>query len=99
MRHDQSTEYAQSIQWGQKTLTENIDTMNTLFWFFSKGFYRFYWGNTNILLLWTRVKHTKKQWMIFTEFSLKLDCHKGTTLAMITKFRKSQKEFEMHSQH
>ena len=68
-------------------LTEDIDTMNTLFWFFSKRFYRFYQGHTSILLSQIRVKYTKKQWVIFTEFSSKLNYHKDTTLTMITKFR------------
>ena len=49
VRHNWSTEYAQSIQWEQKMLTENIDTTDTLFWFFLKRFYRFYWDHTSIL--------------------------------------------------
>ena len=91
VRHDWSTEYAQSIQWEQKMLTENIDTTDTLFWFFSKGFYRVYWGHTSILLSQTMMKHTKKWWVIFTEFSSKLNCYKGTTLTTITKFENHKK--------
>ena len=97
VRHNQSAEYVQSIQWEQKTLTENIDTTDTLFWFFSKRFYRFYQDHTSILLSQTMMKHIKKWWVIFTEFSSKLNCYKSITLAMITKFRWSQKEFKMHS--
>ena len=94
VRHNWSTEYAQSIQWEQKMLTENIDTTDTLFWFFSKGFYRVYWGHTSILLSQTMMKHTKKWWVIFTEFSSKLNCHEGTTLATITKFREYKRNLK-----